>query len=365
MNALIVNRDDLVHNIETVKKTVGVPVIGVLKNDGYGLDIVKFAEVLRSCDIKMFAVCDLWEARALRKSGFEEEILLMRSTSLESEVREIIDLGLTATIGSYEAAVTLNGIAEKAGETARAHIEVDTGFGRYGFTDEETDKITKIARFLKNIDLTGIYMHCSNSFGDEETTKNQIAIFNDILAKLERDGISFKMRHAANSCAALRFPYARFDAVRIGSAFLGRLPIHNTWGLKKIGALSGDIIEIRWLKAGQNVGYANVYSVKKATRIAVIPVGYADGYCVEKSKDTYRTRDVIRYMLNEFKHLLKNKSRYVTLNRKKARVLGRVCMCNIVVDVTKIDCAVGDTVTMPVNPLFVDKSVARVYEERD
>ena len=361
MNALVVERDDLIFNIERIQTIVGVPVIGVLKGDGYGLDIVKFAEVLRECDVNMFAVCELWEARALREAGFEEDILLMRSTAIESEVREIVNLGLVATIGSNEAAVILNGIAQDTGETVRAHIEIDTGFGRYGFTDEETEVILNISRFMNNIELSGVYTHFSNSFGAPETTQTQYELFMSVLDKLERDGLTFPMRHAANSCAALRFDHTRLDAVRIGSAFLGRLPIRNEWGLKRIGYLTGDVIDIRWLKAGQNVGYANTYTVKKPTRIAVVPVGYSDGFGIEKSHDVFRPRDVIRYMLSDFKRFFRGKKLHVQLNGKKTRIIGRVCMCNVVLDVTTRQCAIGDDVIFEINPLFVDKSIPRLY----
>ncbi|MBR2742999.1 MAG: alanine racemase [Clostridia bacterium] len=361
MNALIIETDKLRANIETIKQTVGVRVIGVLKGNGYGLDIVKFAEVLRDCGIDMFAVCELWEARALRECGFEEEILLMRSTAIESEVREILELGLTATIGSNEAAVMLNGVAKDAGETVPAHIELDTGFGRYGFGSADLEKVENIARFLENIELTGVYTHFSNAFGDKQSTEVQLESFLSMLSIMEGDGLTFPMRHAANSCAALRFENTRLDAVRIGSAFLGRLPIRNDWGLYKIGYLSGDITEIRWLEPGQNVGYANVFKVKKPTRTAVVPVGYIDGFCMEKSKDTFRGSDVWRYMFGDFKRFFVNKKLYAEINEKRARVLGRVCMCNVVLDVTKINCAVGDSVIFQVNPLFVDSGVLRLY----
>ncbi|MBQ3379299.1 MAG: alanine racemase [Clostridia bacterium] len=361
MNALIIEKDKLKANIEIVKDTVGVRVIGVLKGNGYGLDIVKFAEVLRECGIDMFAVCELWEARALRECGFEEEILLMRSTAIESEAREILELGLTATIGSNEAAVMLNGVAGDAGEIVSAHIELDTGFGRYGFGSADLEKVVNISRFMENIELTGVYTHFSNAFGDKQSTEVQLEAFLSMLNLMEGDGLSFPMRHAANSCAALRFPNTRLDAVRIGSAFLGRLPIRNEWGLYKIGYLSGDITEIRWLEPGQNVGYANVFKVKKATRCAVVPIGYIDGFCMEKSKDTFRGSDVWRYMFGDFKRFFTNKRLYAEINSKKVRVLGRVCMCNVVLDVTKINCAVGDSVIFAVNPLFVDSGVLRLY----
>ena len=122
MNCLVIEKEKLVHNINVLKKQIGTKIIGVVKGDGYGLGLLDFAKVLRENGITMFAVCELWEARLLRENGFTEDILLMRSTSVDSEVEEILNLSLIATVGSYEAAVLLNGLAQKQGKKARAHI---------------------------------------------------------------------------------------------------------------------------------------------------------------------------------------------------------------------------------------------------
>jgi alanine racemase len=361
MNTLVIETDKLIQNINIIKKTVKSKIIGVIKGDGYGLSLLDFANILRENGIDMFAVCELWEARALRENGFTEEILLMRSTSNESEARQIIELSLTATIGSYDSAVVLNGIAIKFEKDVKAHIEVDTGFGRSGFMTDETDKVSQIAKFLNNIEITGIYTHFSNSFGKLKDTEVQYSKFNKFVEQLQEQGISVGLKHAANSCAALLYPNMSLDAVRIGSAFLGRLPVKNIWDLKNIGYLTSEIIEIKWLPKGHNVGYANVYKTKKAVKTAVVPLGYTSGYCVEKSRDTHRFIDVLRYMYNDFKKLFINKHLFVTINNKHSRVLGRVCMCNVVVDISSIDCNVGDQVIFEANPLFVDKSVRRIY----
>ncbi len=361
MTSLIVQEDRLRSNIRKIQSEVGVRMIGVLKGNGYGLDIVKFANVLKNEGITMFAVCELWEARALRDAGFHEEILLMRSTAMPDEADDIVSMDLTATIGSAKAAKALDAAAAAQSRRISAHLELDSGFGRYGFDCGDAESAVNAVSSLQNVDVRGVYTHFSNAFGEESCTKTQLDRFLAAVDKLKSGGLDFDVVHAANSCGALRFPYARLDAVRIGSAFLGRLPISNRLSLDRIGVLRGNVIEIRNVKAGQNIGYANVCSVKRDTRIAVVPVGYFDGYGMEKSHDTFRPRDIARYTLGEFKRLFSKPVLRVDINGKKATLLGRVCMRNVVLDVTDIPCSIGDEVFFPVNTLFVDEKIERLY----
>ena len=172
-------------------------------------------------------------------------------------------------------------------------------------------------------------------------------------------GINPQLKHICNSCGAIRFDYARLDAVRIGSAFLGRLPIPNTLGLKRLVSLKCSVGEIRNLPKGSVVGYANTYVTKRDTVAAVIPVGYKDGYGVQKSNDVFRFKDVLRYMLSDFK--MWKKKIYVEINGKKYPVIGRISMHNIVVDVTDLPVQVGDTATLECNPILIKSEIERLY----
>jgi alanine racemase len=363
MKAFVINREDLRKNIENIQRKVEVPVIGVLKGDGYGLGMLQLAQQLQLCDVNWFAVTEVNDALALRSYGFEEQhILVMRSTSIDSEVQTLLETKAVATIGSYDAAVKLNNLAEQAGVIAEAHLKLDTGMGRYGFLPSEFDRILNVYTCFKNLHITGIYTHFSSSFAAKKITIAQLDQLLHVVDLLKQSEVDPGMVHAANSTAALRFPETRLDAVRIGSAFTGRSHVKGRSGLVKIGALKSCVIETRWLPAGHSIGYGGGFVTKRPTEIAVIPVGYIDGFAMEKTRDLFRVRDCLRYLFHDFKLLLKRKSLTITVAGVKVPVLGHVGMCHTTVDITNMNIHVGDEAVFDLSPLVVSPNVEKIYE---
>lgn len=354
MKYLEIKKDDLCFNIKKLKEhSAPARIIAVLKGNAYGLDMVKMGHVLLENGIDLFAVSELSEALILREAGFENEIILLTPTNDVDEAKIIIDNKITATVASINNAKILNDI----GLPVNAHIKIDTGFGRYGFY---TDELTEELKGFENITYTGVFSHFSNSFGDDVNySKKQFDEFEKAVAKLSDMGINPSMRHICNSCGAIRFEFAKLDAVRIGSAFLGRLPVSNTLGLKRLVQLKCNVAEIRHLPKGSVVGYANTYTAKRDVVAAVIPVGYKDGYGVQKSNDTFRFMDILRYMFADFRTW--KKKIYVEINNKKYSIIGRISMHNIVVDVTDADVQVGDIATMECNPILIKSEIERLY----
>ena len=353
MKYLEIKKDDLIFNIQKLKEHCApARIIAVLKGNAYGLDSIKMGHVLLENGVDLFAVSELSEALVLRNAGFENEIILLTPTNDVDEARLIADNKITATVASIESARLLNSI----GLPVDAHIKIDTGFGRYGFY---TDELTEELKSFENITYKGVFSHFSNSFGDEAYSKKQFGEFEKSVARLEELGIKPEIKHICNSCGAIRFDYARMDAVRIGSAFLGRLPMPNTLGLKRLVSLKCSVGEIRNLPKGSVVGYANTYVTKRDTVAAVIPVGYKDGYGVRKSDDVFRFKDILRYMLADFK--MWKKKIHVEINGKKYPVIGRISMHNIVVDVTDSSVQVGDIATLECNPILIKSEIERLY----
>lgn len=353
MKYLEIKKDDLIFNIQKLKEHCApAKIIAVLKGNAYGLDMVKMGHILLENGMDLFAVSELSEAVELRDAGFENEIILLTPTNNVDEAKIIADNKITATVASIENAKVLNSI----GLPVDAHIKIDTGFGRYGFyTDELTEELTT----FENLTYKGVFSHFSNSFGEESYSKKQFGEFEKAVKKLSDLGINPQLKHICNSCGAIRFDFARMDAVRIGSAFLGRLPIPNTLGLKRLVSLKCSVGEIRNLPKGSVVGYANTYVTKRDTVAAVIPVGYKDGYGVKKSDDVFRFKDILRYILSDFK--MWKKKIYVEINGKKYPVIGRISMHNIVVDVTDSSVKAGDIATLECNPILIKSEIERLY----
>ncbi len=351
MKRLTVNSKDILHNLDVIRGICpDKRIIAVLKGNGYGLGIVPFAKLLCENGVDFFAVSGIDEAVTLREAGVETDILLLSSTSLPEEAKLIAKHSIIATVGSEEAARVLS----ETGVQCRAHIKAETGFGRFGFTNSADVPV------FDNIVYEGVYSHFSDAFGKKtENSKAQFDKFTAFVDGLNSRGINPTIRHMCNSCGLLRFGYAHLDAVRTGSALLGRLPIPNTYGFKKVGVFESNISEIKLLPKGHNIGYANTYTTTRETKIAVVTAGYTDGIFTQKSSDTFRFADILRYVLNVLRSF--NSKLTVDLGGKSVRVLGRVGMYNLILDVTDVDAKIGDIVRINCNPILVDSNIERVF----
>lgn len=365
MKKLVIETEKLVENITALKNeaaATNTKLIAMIKGNGYGLGLCTFAKLLVANGIDTIAVCLLEEARTLREGGISAEILLLSPTCNLNEATEAISLGITCAVGSEESCAILDLAAEQANAIAKAHLAIDTGFGRFGFLYSDMQAVSEILKDASNIQITGTFSHLSDAFGKEENSKLQYTRFTDAIRQLEQFGIEPGIRHLCNSCGFLRYKSMRLDAVRVGSAFLGRLPIQSPVLLNKIAYLESCICETKTLPAGFNIGYANTFKTKRATRIGVVPVGYMDGFGVSKTNDTFRLSDIVRYTLANVKSLFCDNSIYVRVGGKRCRILGRISMFNIIVDITDTDAQPGTDVILECNPILINASVEREYK---
>ena len=352
MNRLVIDTAALRKNIAVIRKQAdGTPVYAVVKGNGYGLGLVPFAKLLKEEGINHFAVTETADAAALRKAGLtDDEILMLTPVTDEDELKTLIENDIILTISSNNDAVYAAGVAEEMGVVAAVHIKLDTGMGRYGFYDY--GDVASIYRFMQPLAVCGIYSHFHSAFSSKKATEAQYQQFCSFIKRLNDQGFETGTAHIANSSALFRHPDMKLDAVRVGSAFLGRLSFRGSFGLTKIGWAESPLTELRFLQVGSSVGYGAGYKVKKSTRIAVLPIGWYHGFGIEKGRDLWRIRDCIRCCLSLVKAALTRKKLYVTVNGKKARVLGHIGMVNTVIDVTNIDCAPGDMARLEINPLL-------------
>lgn len=372
MKSLVINKNDLRHNIKVVKDLAKLDIpddngkkyklIGVVKGNGYGLGLIEYSKFLIDNGIGTLAVATLEEAIELRESGIKEDILMMSSTSIKEDLKKLIENDIIITIGSKDSANAVLEIEKETNKRIRAHIKIDTGFGRYGFIYNDIKTIVETIKSLSNLEIEGIYSHFSLAYyKNDKWTIKQFNRFMDVIEALKLNDIEIETYHICNSPAFLNYPNMHLNGARIGSAFLGRVDSENKVGLKKIGQLKTNITEIKTVPKGYNIGYLNSYKTKRKTKIAIVQVGYMDGYNITMNTDMFRFVDKLRGLSHSIKNFLNKKSLKVTINDKKYNVIGKVGMYHLAIDITESNIKVSDFVYLDVNPLHVDGKIRREY----
>ena len=372
MKALVVNKNDLKNNIKIIKKIAeesgrdenhkNLKIIAVIKGNGYGLGLIQYAKFLIDNGINFLAVSTVEEAVQLREKGITTDILMLSSTSIKKEIELLIKNDIILSIGSKEAGIKAEEVAKRLNKKPKVHLKLDTGFGRYGFLYNEKEEILNTINSWENIELKGVFTHFSIAFYEKDNySEQQFNRFIDCIEYLKNNKIDTGLLHVCNSSAFFKYKHMRLNAVRIGSAFLGRLAIPNNYGLKKVGYLKSNVSEIKIIPKGYNIGYSNSYVTNKETTVATIPVGYADGYNVRVERDMFRKRDKLRYIIRDIKDSFKDKNLYVEINGEKCRVLGRIGMYHVSVDITDKNVKINDEVKFNVVPFYVDSIIRREF----
>ena len=354
MNTYIVDRSALSSNIEKLKRYAGkAKIYGVIKGNGYGLGLLRMAGILRECGINAFAVTEIHEIRNLREHGFEtEEILMLRETALPEELDQLLELNAVATVGNNECAIAMTNAAKKARRSFPCHVKIDTGMGRYGFKPADEASLCAIYENT-NLEIRGIYTHFHSAYSNMDATQQQFNAFMKTCSFISSKGYSTGTRHCCNSNAFLNNPEMHLDAVRIGSAFLGRLAFKDKLDLQRIGWCESRVESLRTLEAGDTVGYGAGWKAKQCTEIAVFGVGYYHGFGTSHEDDLFRLRDCLRNAYGWLRNYLKRKTFYVTVNGVRANVIGHIGMVQTVVDVTGLQCKTGDKIRIEINPLML------------
>lgn len=364
MNEYVIKTEDLRHNISLIKEKAQTEVIGVLKADGYGLGAEFLAKTLKSEGITSFAVAEVSDIEFLRENVLDsnDELLVMRSTLIPEEAEILANSDCTATVGSEESASLLNEAASRLGKVCKVNVKIDTGLSRYGFLPEEREKIEKVYTEYENLDVTGIYTHFSSAFTNEALTKSQLQAFLSVVEYLRSKDIDVGKVHAASSPALLNVEGTNLDAVRIGSAFTGRVITKNHLPLKKVGALRSQVIEIKQIKKGTCVGYSGGFTAKRDTVLAIIPVGHFDGIGYEKTQEITGIMTLLRRMLAPLKKYLTKDCLTVEINGKRAKIVGAVGLTSCTADVTGLGVKAGDTAEFDISPVNINQAVKKSYE---
>lgn len=300
--------------------------LGLVKADAYGHGAVPVAKKLESLGADMLAVACLDEAIELRQAGITIPILCLGQTPPEL-AGELLEYGVTQTVGDLETGEALSTAAVAAGKTLTIHIKVDTGMGRLGFywpdedsspSNEEEDwafRQTDIYELccLPNLNIEGMFTHFANADGDEAYTMTQLRRFLDLRRRMEQWNVCPEICHCAASAAVLHYPQTHLDMIRPGIVLYGCMPdpsMENP-GLKPVMTVKSRIAIVRDLPAGAKISYGCTAALERDSRIAVLPMGYGDG--------------LPRALSNRLE---------VLIGDRLCPVLGRICMDMCMVDVT-------------------------------
>ena len=357
MSRYIIDKSKLIENIEIIKKKAGVDIIGVVKGNGYGFGMCNLAEILMQNGINTFAVTEVYDVPLLRETVLDKDILVMRSTCIEDEAQIVANYNCIATIGSLEAAKVMDKVSKKLGKKTKCHLKIDTGMGRYGFLPSQVEDAIKCYNF-ENLDFCGAYTHFSSAFHNTELTKAQLEMFKDTIEQIKKAGKNVGILHCANSPALLNVDGVTLDAVRIGSAFTGRVITNGKNRLNRLGSLEAEVIETKTVPSGYSIGYNGQFKTKRETKIAIVPIGHFDGFGLEKGKEVADLHSV----LSQFKHYLQKKQLTVNINAKAYNVIGEIGLSHTAVDITGSDVKIGDTASVEISPLMVNPNVPRIYK---
>ncbi len=270
-------------NLSAIRKIIGKDrkLIAVVKADAYGHGIVPIAKAGESDGVDYFAVANVEEGVRLRENGISKPILVLLQPN-EDEIEELIKCNLTPLVSEFDFARKLSEEAVKHRRMLKVHCKVDTGMGRQGIhIDKARVEIRNIVH-LPNIDLEGIATHfpCAELENDSYTMQ-QISVFSKLLQDLDETGIPYEIAHCANSAGIINYPSSYFDAVRPGIMTFGVLPVDNPRAKGLVSPIlrwEARVIQVKTIPKGSTIGYGRTFQAPYDMDVAIVPVGYADGY---------------------------------------------------------------------------------------
>ena len=317
---LEINLDNFEYNLNQIKNKLKpeTKIMPVIKANAYGTYINKRLDILNKFDIVAVAIVD--EGEDLRKLGYEKEIFVLNQPDI-NEIEKITKNNLTIGLSSIEFLKEV----KKQNKDLRVHIEIETGMGRTGVTLEKIEEFIEEIKNTKNIKVEGIYTHLSSADNDEEYTKKQLKIFSEAVEKITKKINTIKYIHSSASNGIVNYPEGQYNLVRAGMILYGYESgegIKEKIDLKPVAKLKSKITYLKEVEKGTSISYGRRFITKKKSKIATIPIGYADG----------------------LRRCLSNKGE-VLINGKKAPIIGSVCMDSFMADVTDLpEVKLGDTV---------------------
>ena len=327
-----IDLDKIEHNYKIIREFIGdKKMISVVKADAYGHGVEFIAQKLDSLGTDMFAVSNLEEAQQLWRADTDKPILILGYTPPEY-TEKLAELGVFQTVFSAEYAKRLSDAAVACSKEIRVHIKLDTGMHRIGFdayTDEGINEAIEACK-LPGLIVDGAFTHFASADldgdSDQSYTIEQFDRFMSAVKKIEDSGVTFNLKHCCNSAGIFSHKEMHLDGARPGVILYGLMPsdLLDNPNIQPAMSFKSVISMIKPLGTGMDISYGRTFTAEKDMMVATVAVGYADGYQRRLAKDGY-----------------------VLVNGKRAKIIGRICMDQMMIDVTDIpDTKVGDTVTL-------------------
>lgn len=327
-----IDLDAIAHNVHEIRKLTGkrVELMGAVKADAYGHGVLEVVRTLLDSGVNQLAVSMLDEAIQIRKMGISVPILILGYTD-PARADEIILNDVSQTVFSLDLAQALSAASVRLGRSAKIHVKIDTGMTRLGFMPgyAAVKNIMEISR-MPGLIIEGLFTHFASADEHErDYTMMQFERFMSVCSELARVGIHIPLKHACNSGGIIQYPEMHLDMVRPGIILYGLYPSNevtrSSIDLKPAMTLKANVVHVKDVDKDVCISYGRTFRTSRKSRIATVPIGYADGY----------TR------------LMSNKGRML-VNGEFAPVVGRICMDQCMIDVTdlKSDVHVGDEVVI-------------------
>lgn len=310
-----INLGNLGRNFRLVRKLVGqdVKILVPVKADAYGHGLVPVARKLEGLGVDYLGTASIDEGITLRRNGIKRPILIL-SPIFPDGVGAVLENNLIPSLCAWELALRLDREASRINKKAAVHIKVDTGMHRVGVAHHSAARFIRRVAGLKNIIIEGVFTHFPCADNNPVFTRAQIRMFEELMKQLEKKGIHIPIKHTSNSLGVLDYPEGHFNMVRPGLMIYGLSP-RDRLRHKLFPALSlkTRIAYVKDVEKGKGISYGHTYVTSRKTRLATLPIGYGDGY----------------------PRSLSNKA-FCLIAGKRARIIGRVCMDQMLADVTNI-----------------------------
>ena len=356
--------DTLADNYRTIRNYLprSIKIMAVVKANGYGFGAVAAAKIFVDCGVDALAVTTLDEAIELRLADITTPTLVF-APLLPEEISLYAQYDLMPTIANLPAAKALGQAAE--GVSLCYHLKINTGMNRMGILPQEIPLVLEELKKCPQHTMGGVYSHFATAL-DANTSfaKKQFHVFQSALEQVRAGGFMGFTAHLANSAGMLRLAEARLDMVRIGSILYGQLPLAKSFdlSLKDPFTVCAKIIDLQQINKGDSVGYGRDFIAKRNMELAVIPIGYADGFAMTVQARPLNAKRAFQEMSkNMGKVVLKRPQNGVYWGVHRLPVVGRVSMQCTVFDVTGIGARLGQTVTVPMRKLATNARLPRVY----